>query len=99
MENTIKFIEETLKLRVKRNKSGVFRPRRAKFLGCTLAGAAGVPRVHPKRFKLKLCEILPRGWRRYFKLDSSKGVFEELDEHIRRLRKLLRIAWKRPKTR
>lgn len=31
LETTIKFIEETLKLRVNRDKSGVFRPRRAKF--------------------------------------------------------------------
>ena len=36
----------------------------------------------------------------YFKLDPRKGVFEALDIHIRRhLRKLVWIAWKRPKTR
>lgn len=41
-----------------------------------------------------------RGWRKYFRLDSRKGVFESLDIHIRRhLRKLIWIAWKRPKTR
>ena len=43
---------------------------------------------------------LLRGWRQYFKLDTRKGVFKELDVHIRRhLRKLVWIAWKRPKTR
>lgn len=121
LETTIKFIEETLKLRVNRDKSGVFRPRRAKFLGYTFVGPTGEPRVHPKSFKrlrLKLRDIfwhgrggslfqtiekltlLLRGWRQYFKLDPRKGVFEELDAYIRRhLRKLIWIAWKRPKTR
>ena len=121
LETTIKFIEETLKLRVNRDKSGVFRPRRAKFLGYTFVGTTGEPRVHPKSFKrlrLKLRDIfwhgrggslfqtiekltlLLRGWRQYFKLDLRKGVFEELDAYIRRqLRKLIWIAWKRPKTR
>lgn len=42
LETTIKFIEETLKLRVNRDKSGVFRPRRAKFLGYTFEGTCGV---------------------------------------------------------
>ena len=121
LETTIKFIEETLKLRVNRDKSGVFRPRRAKFLGYTFVGTTGEPRVHPKSFKrlrLKLRDIfwngrggslfqtiekltlLLRGWRQYFKLDPRKEVFEELDAYIRRhLRKLIWIAWKRPKTR
>lgn len=121
LETTIKFIEETLKLRVNRDKSGVFRPRRAKFLGYTFVGTTGEPRVHPKSFKrlrLKLRDIfwhgrggslfqtiekltlLLRGWRQYFKLDLRKKVFEELDAYIRRhLRKLIWIAWKRPKTR
>ena len=121
LETTIKFIEETLKLRVNRDKSGVFRPRRAKFLGYTFVGTTGEPRVHPKSFKrlrLKLRDIfwngrggslfqtiekltlLLRGWRQYFKLDLRKEVFEELDAYIRRhLRKLIWIAWKRPKTR
>lgn len=121
LENTIKFIEETLKLRINRDKSGVFRPHRAKFLGYTFVGTTGAPRVHPKSFKrlkLKLRAIfwrarggslfqtidrltqLLRGWRQYFKLDTRKGVFEDLDIHIRRhLRKLVWIAWKRPKTR
>ena len=121
LENTIRFIEETLKLRVNRDKSGVFRPRRAKFLGYTFVGTTGAPMVHPKSFKrlkMKLRDIfwhgrggslfqtidklnpLLRGWRQYFKLDTRKGVFKELDVHIRRhLRKLVWIAWKRPKTR
>ncbi len=121
LETTIQFIEETLKLRVNRDKSGVFRPRRAKFLGYTFVGTTGEPRVHPKSFKrlrLKLRDIfwhgrggslfqtiekltlLLRGWRQYFKLDPRKEVFEELDAYIRRhLRKLIWIAWKRPKTR
>ena len=41
-----------------------------------------------------------RGWRQYCRLDNRKDVFEALDIHIRRyLRKLVWIAWKRPKTR
>ena len=41
-----------------------------------------------------------RGWRNYFRLDERKGIFESLDIHIRRhLRKLIWIAWKKPKTR
>ena len=121
MENTIKFIEETLKLRVNRDKSGVFRPRRAKFLGPTFVRTTGQPLVHPKSFKRlkdklrtvfhrarggslfqtigELNAIL-RGWRQYFRLDNRKDVFEALDIHIRRhLRKLVWIAWKRPRTR
>ena len=121
LENTIKFIEETLKLRVNRNKSGVFRPRGAKFLGYTFVGTTGQPLVHPKSFKrlkdklrtvfyrarggslfrtIRVLNAILRGWRQYFKLDTRKGVFEGLDIHIRRhLRKLVWIAWKRPKTR
>lgn len=121
LTNTIKFIEETLKLRVNRDKSGVFRPRRAKFLGYTFVGKTGQPLVHPKSFKRlkdklravfyrarggslfrtigELNAIL-RGWRQYFRLDNRKGVFAALDIHIRRhLRKLVWIAWKRPRTR
>ena len=120
LTNTIKFIEETLKLRVNRDK-GVFRPRRAKFLGYTFVGKTGQPLVHPKSFKRlkdklravfyrarggslfrtigELNAIL-RGWRQYFRLDNRKGVFAALDIHIRRhLRKLVWIAWKRPRTR
>ena len=121
LETLIKFIEGTLKLRVNRDKSGVFRPNRAKFLGYTFVGATGAPRVHPKslkrlREKLKdiffqargtslratIAKLNPvlRGWRQYFRLDERKGIFEELDIHVRRhLRKLIWIAWKNPKTR
>ena len=121
LANTIKFIEETLKLRVNRDKSGVFRPRKSKFLGYTFVGTTGAPLVREKSFKrlkAKLKDIFfhargtslfrtihrlnqtMRGWRQYFRLDSRKGVFEALDIHIRRhLRKLIWIAWKRPKTR
>ena len=121
LENLIAFIEGTLKLRVNRGKSGVFRPNRAKFLGYTFVGTTGAPRAHPKSFgrlrdKLKdifycargtslratIARLNPvlRGWRQYFRLDERKGVFEELDIHIRRhLRKLIWIAWKNPRTR
>lgn len=121
LANTVKFIEEVLKLRVNRDKSGVFRPNRAKFLGYTFVGTNGKPKVHSKSFerlKLKLRKIfyrargkslvavigelteVLRGWRNYFKLDTRKDVFRQLDTHIRRhLRKLVWIAWKRPKTR
>ena len=60
LETLIKFIEGTLKLRVNRDKSGVFRPNRAKFLGYTFVGATGAPRVHPiklKRLREKLKDI------------------------------------------
>jgi RNA-directed DNA polymerase len=41
-----------------------------------------------------------RGWGHYFRLADVKGVFEELDEWIRRrLRVLLWRQWKRPRTR
>lgn len=121
LSNLITFIEETLKLRVNRDKSGVFRPSKAKFLGYTFVGTTGEPRVHPKsvrRLMDKLTEIFSRargsslfatmnrltmvlrGWRQYFRLDKRKGIFQALDIHIRRhLRKLVWIAWKRPKTR
>ena len=109
------------KLRVNRDKSGVFRPSKAKFLGYTFVGTTGAARVHTKSFQRlrdKLKEIffrargtsllktiaklnmVLRGWRSYFRLDERKGIFEALDIHIRRhLRKLIWIAWKKPKTR
>ena len=121
LENMISFIEGTLKLRVNRDKSGVFRPSKAKFLGYTFVGTTGAARVHAKSFQRlrdKLKEIffrargtsllktiaklnmVLRGWRSYFRLDERKGIFEALDIHIRRhLRKLIWIAWKKPKTR
>lgn len=121
LANTVKFIEETLKLRVNRDKSGIFRPRRTKFLGYAFVGTTGAPLVHEKSFKrlkakmkdiffrargkslfwtIRKLSSLLRGWRQYFRLDTRKDVFEALDRHIRRhLRKLVWIAWKRPKTR
>ena len=121
LENMISFIEGALKLRVNRDKSGVFRPSKAKFLGYTFVGTTGAARVHAKslqRLRDKLKEIffrargtsllktiarlnmVLRGWRNYFRLDERKGIFESLDIHIRRhLRKLIWIAWKKPKTR
>lgn len=56
-----KFIEETLKLRVNRDKSGVFRPGRAKFLGYTFWRRK--PVAHPKsidRLKQKLKAVFFR---------------------------------------
>jgi RNA-directed DNA polymerase len=47
-------------------------------------------------------ELTPilRGWGHYFRLSDVEGVFEELDEWIRRrLRVLLWRQWKRPRTR
>ena len=102
LEKTIKFIEGTLKLRVNRSKSGLFRPSKSKFLGYTFVGTSGAPRVAKAsfaRFMYKLRPIL-RGWRTYYALDDRKEVFERIDIHIRRhLRKLIWRAWKRPKTR
>jgi len=46
LEKTIKFIEGTLKLRVNRSKSGLFRPSKSKFLGYTFVGTSG-PRKIP----------------------------------------------------
>ena len=119
LTNTIKFIEETLKLRVNRDKSDVFRPGRAKFLGYTFW--CRKPIAHPKsinRLKQKLKDVffrargssllstikrlnmILRGWRNYFQLDLRRSVYYELDCHIRRhLRKLVWLAWKRPKRR
>lgn len=47
-------------------------------------------------------ELTPllRGWMNYFRLSQVKAVFEELDKWIRRkLRCILWVQWKRPKTR
>ena len=41
-----------------------------------------------------------RGWGHYYRLADVKGVFEELDQWVRRrLRLLLWRQWKRPRTR
>ena len=43
---------------------------------------------------------LLRGWANYFRLAETKGVFEELDQWIRRkLRCIIWRQWKRPRTR
>ena len=121
LADTTKFIEETLKLRVNRDKSGVFRPRKTKFLGYSFVGTTGAPRTHEKslkRLKLKLKDVFYRargngwkptikrlneilgGWRQYFKYDTRKKVFCDLDKLIRRhLRKVIWLAWKNPRTR
>jgi RNA-directed DNA polymerase len=41
-----------------------------------------------------------RGWVNYFRISEVQGVFEELDEWLRRrLRNILWRQWKRPRTR
>ena len=117
-----RFIEEKLKLRVNRDKSGTFRPCDSVFLGYSFSKSDHTRLIvaanRIKRLKLKMREIffhargsslrqtivkmtqVLRGWRNYFKLDTRKGVFEELDSLFRRhLRKLIWIAWKKPKKR
>lgn len=89
LETTIKFIEETLKLRVNRDKSGVFRPRRAKFLGYTFVGTTGEPRVHPKsfkRFNMSLRELFrkARGW-------SLPRTIDRLNRKLRGWRQYFRL--------
>jgi len=49
-----------------------------------------------------IAELTPqlRGWVAYFRLSEVKGVFEELDQWVRRkLRRVLWKQWKRPRTR
>ena len=61
LETTVKFLEEKLKLRVNRSKSGIFRPSKCKFLGYTFWGTH--PRASEKsikRLKMKLRPILRR---------------------------------------
>ena len=75
----ISFIEGTLKLRVNRDKSGVFRPSRAKFLGYTFVGTTGAARVHNKSFQRlrdKLKEIFFRA-----ELRSSLRNFESQNDY------------------
>jgi hypothetical protein len=49
---------------------------------------------------IKELNSLLRGWMQYFRLAEVKGIFEELDGWIRRkLRCLIWLQWKRPKTR
>ncbi len=122
LESVTRFIEEKLKLRVNRDKSGTFRPDESVFLGYTFARYDCTRIIAAeksiKRLKCKLKEIffrargtslkrtigkltqMLRGWRNYFGLDTRKRFYADLDIHIRRhLRKLIWIAWKRPRTR
>src|SRR5215475_4040154 len=49
---------------------------------------------------IKDLNALLRGWMQYFRLAEVKGIYEELDGWIRRkLRCLIWLQWKRPKTR
>jgi RNA-directed DNA polymerase len=49
---------------------------------------------------IKELNALLRGWMQYFRLAEVKGIFDELDGWIRRkLRCLIWLRWKRPKTR
>jgi len=49
---------------------------------------------------IKGLNALLRGWMQYFRLAEVKGIFDELDGWIRRkLRCLIWLQWKRPKTR
>ena len=81
LEKTIKFIEETLKLRVNRSKSGLFRPSKSKFLGYTFVGTTGDPHAAPaslERLKFKLKPILRRG-----RGSSLKGTIKALTMILR----------------
>jgi len=58
-----------------------------------------VTRFPTKRLRLKVNEAIT-GWASYFRLSEVKGVFEELDQWIRRkLRCTLWRQWKRARTR
>ena len=59
-------------------------------------------RARGSTLKYTICKIsrMLEGWQGYFGTDTRIGVYRELDVHIRRhLRKLIWIAWKKPKTR
>lgn len=121
LQSVTKYLEEALKLRVNRDKSGTFRPYESVFLGYTFhrynSTRIVVAEKSVKRLKVKLKEIYRRGrgsslkqtifkltqtlrgWRNYYRLDTRKGFFAELDVNIRtHLRKLIWLAWKKPKT-
>ena len=90
LEKTIKFIEGTLKLRVNRSKSGLFRPSKSKFLGYTFVGTSGAPRVAKASFArlmYKLRPILRRGRGR-----SLLGNDQGLDDDPARMENLLRAG-------
>lgn len=89
LENLITFIEGTLKLRVNRDKSGVFRPNRAKFLGYTFVGTTGAPRAHPKSFtrlRDKLKDIFHRA-----RGTSLKATIAKLNPVLRGWRQYFRL--------
>jgi RNA-directed DNA polymerase len=51
---------------------------------------------------LLIGDLMPqlRGWAAYYRLSEVKGVFEQLDQWVRRkLRRVLWKQWKRPRTR
>jgi hypothetical protein len=53
-----------------------------------------------RRFISEDLNPLLRGWANYFRLAETKGVFEDLDQWIRRkLRCNIWRQWKKPKTR
>lgn len=122
LEGITQYVEEVLKLRVNRDKSGTFRPKDSTFLGYTFSKAdctriivaeKSVKRLWTKlhkifntargtSLKITIDRITPilRGWRNYYRLDTRKKYWSEMDERIRHhLRKLIWIAWKKPKTR
>jgi len=121
LKSVTKYLEEALKLRVNRDKSGTFRPYESIFLGYTFhrhnSTRIIVAEKSVKRLKQKLKAIYRqgrgsslkqtifkltqtlRGWRNYYRLDNRKSFFAELDVNIRtHLRKLIWLAWKKPKT-
>ena len=122
LRHITRFIEEELKLRVNRDKSGTFRPCDSVYLGYTfsrvnyarvIAAKKAVDRLKDKlrkvffsargtSLKCTIERITPilRGWRNYYRQDSRKKFYEEMDEWIRHhLRALIWLAWKKPKTR
>ena len=86
LEKTIKFIEGTLKLRVNRSKSGLFRPSKSKFLGYTFVGTSGAPRVAKASFARLMYKLKPRP--RKIPLGNDPG----LDDDPARMENLLRAG-------
>ena len=86
LEKTIKFIEGTLKLRVNRSKSGLFRPSKSKFLGYTFVGTSGAPRIAKASFARLMYKLKPRP--RKIPLGNDQG----LDDDPARMENLLRAG-------
>jgi RNA-directed DNA polymerase len=122
MASLERYLRETLRLTVNREKSAVARPWERKFLGYSVAWhhppRLKVAAESVKRFKANLrqrfragrgrnlrrllADLAPvlRGWAAYFRLSDVTGVFEDLDQWIRRkLRSILWRQWKRRWTR